>query len=70
MKSKIIEYLRQKDLDSESKCGTYVSKLICEFKIEYSELRPILNELFAEKLIKLRLGLNGTLLFPINKKVN
>lgn len=67
-KSNILKFLRKRDFDSGSKCGTSVACLVCEFKIDYNNLRLILNELFHEKKIKLRLGINGKLLFPTNTK--
>ena len=44
-------------------CGTPITTLISEFEVPYSELKPILTNLYQEKKIITRKGLNQVLIF-------
>ena len=48
-------------------CGTPITTLISEFEVPYSELKPILNNLYQNKKIITRKGLNQLLIFIPNK---
>ena len=48
-------------------CGTPITTLISEFEVPYSELKPILTNLYQEKKIITRKGLNQLLIFIPNK---
>lgn len=67
MKNRISEFIKQKHNESKGSCGTYVVQIISEFKIGYSELRPLMKELRDEGMIKFCEGINGTLVKATNK---
>lgn len=57
------EYVDKKHLQSNGSCGVLVTSLIFDLGIEYKELLPILGELYAEKKIITREGINGKMIF-------
>lgn len=48
---------------NENKCGTTLMVLIEELNIDSDEVKKLLNELHAEKFIRIRKGINGKLIF-------
>ena len=67
MKEKVLEYLKSKYLESDGTNGTYIPKLQLPFELEYWILKPILIDLHKEKLIIIKQGINGKMVY-YNKK--
>lgn len=53
----------KKHAASEGSCGTPIPELQQESEIKYEDLKVILRQLYDEKYIKVREGLNGKLIF-------
>lgn len=51
---------------SDNKCGTYIVKIMNLSNMKLVELNPLLRQLYDEKYIITRKGINGTLIF-LNK---
>ena len=67
MKEKVLEYLKSKYLESDGTNGTYIPTLQLHFELEYWILKPILIDLHKEKLIIVKQGINGKMVY-YNKK--
>jgi hypothetical protein len=67
LKTDILEYLKNKHLSSNGANGTYIPILQLEFGLEYWILKPILIDLHKEKLIIIKEGINGKMIY-YNKK--
>lgn len=63
MEEKVLNRIIKNHNDSEGKCGISPLKIMHEFGINYSELKPILNKLHSDKKIITRDGINGILIF-------
>lgn len=48
---------------NENKCGTTLMFLMEELNLNWNEIKELLNELHAEKFIRIRKGINGKLIF-------
>ena len=48
---------------SENKCGTTVMSLMEELNLNSMEIKVLLNQLHAEKFVKVRQGINQKLIF-------
>jgi hypothetical protein len=48
---------------SENKCGTTVMSLMDELNLNSMEIKVLLNQLHAEKFIRVRQGINVKLIF-------
>ena len=48
---------------SENKCGTTVMSLMEELNLNSMEIKVLLNQLHAEKFIRVRQGINVKLIF-------
>lgn len=53
----------KKHAASEGSCGTPIPDLQQESEIEHEDLKVILRQLYDQKYIKVREGLNGKLIF-------
>lgn len=65
LKSKILKLIEENHVKSGGHCGISPVKLCQALKVDYPELKGSLNELYEEKLFKVRDGANGFLLFKI-----
>ena len=61
-KSKIIEIVNKKHKETKGHCGTYIVDFLKLLKIEYSQLEPILSEMYNKEQIEIREGVNGYLI--------
>jgi hypothetical protein len=57
------EYIDKKHLQSNGSCGVLITSLSFDLGIDYKEILPILKELYEEKAIITRQGINGKLIF-------
>lgn len=48
---------------NQNKCGTTMIYLMDKFSISQDEMKKILNQLYADKLITIREGINNQLIF-------
>jgi len=62
-KQKVKEYIDKKHLQSNGSCGTIIPNLSFDLGIDYKDLLPILRELYEEKAIITREGINGKMIF-------
>ena len=56
-------FIENRQKASNNLCGTPITTLISEFGVSYNELKPILTNLYREKKIITRKGLNQVLIF-------
>ena len=63
LKNEILEIVKSEHQKSKGKCGTYVQKLMNQFSLNKIELEKILRELFDKKIITIRTGINGYMVF-------
>jgi hypothetical protein len=63
LKSKILQLIEENHVRSGGHCGLSSVKLCEVLQVDYPELKESLNELYEEKLFKVRDGANGLLLF-------
>lgn len=68
LKGKVMNIIIEKYKVSGGHNGCYPSRMKNELKVEYPELREVLNQLFKEKKIILKDGSQGKLVFPNVKK--
>jgi hypothetical protein len=66
MKTQVLNLIKNKEKFSGG--GIYIVTILGELKIKFGQLKPILNELHAEKKIEKRLGVNGILIMLKKKK--
>lgn len=64
LKDKIIE----RQTLNGNRCGTTMPYLISELGIDSEELKTLLNQLYKEKFITIRKGINNQLIFLKNGK--
>ena len=62
-KQLVQDYIDKKHVRSNGSCGTLVVSLLCDLVLEHKELLPVLKELYAEKKIITREGINGKMIF-------
>ena len=62
-KQLVQDYIDKKHVQSNGSCGTLVVSLLCDLGLEHKELLPVLKELYAEKKIITREGINGKMIF-------
>lgn len=67
-KERILNKIKELQAISNNMCGTSSIKLNQYIKIDLDSLKTHLNELFVEKKIIARKGINSTLIFLPNKK--
>ena len=63
MKEKILEILQQKHQLSGGNCGIYLPNICSLLNVEYYQIKDIIHNLLEEKLIELREGSHGQLIF-------
>jgi len=63
MLKKLKEIIKARQTLNENKCGTTLMFLMEELNLNGDELKGLLNELHAEKFIRVRKGINGKLIF-------
>ena len=63
LKNEILEIVKSEHQKSKGKCGTYVQKLMNQYSLNKIELQQILRELFDKKIITIRSGINGYMVF-------
>ena len=56
-------FIENRQKQNGNRCGTPITTLIYEFGVSYNELKPILTNLYQEKKIITRKGLNQVLIF-------
>ena len=56
-------FIENRQKQNSNKCGTPITTLISEFEVPYKDLKPILTNLYQEKKIITRKGLNQVLIF-------
>ena len=56
-------FIENRQKENGNRCGTPITTLINEFGVPYNELKPILTNLYKEKKIITRKGLNSVLIF-------
>lgn len=60
---KVRKIINKRHKESEGKCGLPIPELQIESEISNEALKPILRQLYDDKYIKVREGLNGKLIF-------
>lgn len=60
---KVLHYLTEKQQASGGKCGTSPGSIRTDFTEDWEEIRHVLNNLYKQKLIKIRPGFHGNLIF-------
>lgn len=60
---KLKEVITTRQTLNENKCGTTIIFLMEELNINEAEIKKLLNELHAEKFIRVRQGINQKLIF-------
>jgi hypothetical protein len=63
MLEKLRTLIKERQTLSENKCGTTVMFLMEEINLNEDEIKELLNQLHAEKFIRVRKGINGKLIF-------
>lgn len=63
MKEEILQLITNNHKASNGKCGLSVCFLMNKFSLKKAVLQDILKELFDEKIISIRTGINGYLVF-------
>lgn len=63
LKNEILEIIKSEHQKSKGKCGIYVQKLMNQYSLNKIELEQILRELFDQKIITIRSGINGYMVF-------
>jgi hypothetical protein len=63
------EYIDNKHLQSNGSCGIIIPNLSSDLGIDHKELIPILLELYQEKAIIIRPGINGKMIFKNEKNL-
>jgi hypothetical protein len=63
MLERLKDLIKARQILSQNKCGTTVTFLMMELNISGDEIKELLNELHAEKFIRVRKGINGKLIF-------
>lgn len=60
---KVLQYLTERQKATGNNCGTYPVSLRIGLNVEWRELKPVLNNLYKQKLITIRPGMKGDLIF-------
>ena len=60
---KLKEVIIQKQTLNQNKSGTTITFLMSELDVDDKKIKELLNELHAQKLIIIRQGINGKLIF-------
>lgn len=63
MKEKILDILQAKHELSGGNCGMYLPNICSLLNVEYHQIKDIIQHLLEEKLIELREGSHGQLIF-------
>lgn len=63
MKEKILDILQEKHQLSGGNCGMYLPNICSLLNVECYQIKDIIQHLLEEKLIELREGSHGKLLF-------
>ena len=63
MKELVLEYLKVKFESSVGSQGCYITSILIHFDIDFRELNLILIDLWNEKKIIIKLGVNGKLIY-------
>jgi hypothetical protein len=63
----VFAIIEKHHIDGDGMCGCTINKIMAETSKTYSDLKPILNNLFVAKKIKTRQGINGKLIFLYDK---
>jgi hypothetical protein len=63
MLEKLRTLIKERQTLSENKCGTTVMFLMEKINLNEDEIKELLNQLHAEKFIRVRKGINGKLIF-------
>lgn len=63
MKTQALSLIKAHHDKSGGKCGMNIPDLQNSLETDWVTLKPILSELYTEKLIRIRNGINGKLLF-------
>lgn len=66
-KEQVLEIIENKHSESGGSCGCDIPGIMLKVNLDYENIKPILNELFTQKVIRVRKGINGNLIF-INDK--
>lgn len=63
LEEQIIEILKAKKVKTGGNCGTYVAAMCYDLKIEFKDVKHILEKLETEGKIYYRIGVAGRLIF-------
>ncbi len=63
LKQKLLSEIIKKHDISGNNCGTHIVDLQNKINATYQEIKPVLIELYKEKKIYFRKGINGTMIF-------
>jgi hypothetical protein len=63
MLQKLKETIISRQALNQNKCGITIIFLINELNIDSDEIKKLLNELHAQKIIRIRQGINHKLIF-------
>ena len=66
MLEKLKSIISTRQIDSDNKCGTSILSLQKEMDLPIEELSELLRELYKEKFIAVRPGINHKLIFLTN----
>lgn len=68
MLDKLKQKITERQTLNGNKCGTTMPYLISELVIDSEELKTLLNQLYKDKFITIRQGINNQLIFLRNEK--
>ena len=68
MLDKLKQKITEKQKLNGNRCGTTPNTLMIELGVEYAELIKLLNQLYVEKFITIKEGINNKLIFLRNGK--
>ena len=60
-------FIESHQKSNSNKCGILATTIMSEFSLDFKDLKPILNNLYQNKKIITRKGLNQLLIFIPNK---
>jgi len=63
MEEQVLQQIEDTHKKSNGKCGIAITTIQNSLQVSYKTLRPILEKLYKEKIIIIRKGINGKLIF-------
>jgi len=66
----ILESIQKKHNSSGGKCGLYIPQICQETGLDWFDVRKELNSLCEQKLIEIKDGINGKLIFISSRRIS